>query len=163
MELIAAMAGITNAINLVKTMRQIEKDYDASTLKIQLADLSNALADAKMTLTEISLENYSLKNENERLKKSQSETQNLVEYDGFLFLKKEDGSLPKFPICPCCYEKEKYFTQLVPDGYAAKGKCPRCSENFEPIPSVTETGQFVERRPTSSVEIFRVRNHYDHF
>ena len=51
-EIIAGVGALSNAITIVKTLREADKAYDQASLRLQLADLLDKLADGKVALVE---------------------------------------------------------------------------------------------------------------
>ena len=140
MDFFAGISGINNAITIAKALKQIEKDYDAATLKAQVADLISALADAKMALTDASEENKRLASENERLLQAGSEVATLVEIESYRYRTNGTGQAIGYPACPACLDKEKRVVLLIQEGYAKDAKCPRCASKFYPVESFTQNG-----------------------
>ena len=52
MELGTALSAISNAMTLAKTLRGIEKDYDLASVRAQMAEIYDALADARIALAD---------------------------------------------------------------------------------------------------------------
>lgn len=52
MELGAALSAISNAMALAKTLRGIQQDYDIASIRAQMAEIYDALADARIALAE---------------------------------------------------------------------------------------------------------------
>lgn len=52
MDLIAGLSAAQQAIGIVKSLRDIERDLDSATYKAQMAELYSGLADVKMALTD---------------------------------------------------------------------------------------------------------------
>ncbi len=52
MDIISGIAAATQAMNLVKEIRSIDRSVDEATFKLKLAELTEALADTKIALSE---------------------------------------------------------------------------------------------------------------
>lgn len=51
MDIVGGLAAASQALGIAKALRGIEKDYDAATYRAQIAELIDALTDAKLALT----------------------------------------------------------------------------------------------------------------
>jgi hypothetical protein len=49
MDFVAAITSVTKAFEILKTMQDIDKNFDAASYKAKIAELSVALADARET------------------------------------------------------------------------------------------------------------------
>jgi|JI8StandDraft_2_1071088.scaffolds.fasta_scaffold113147_2 hypothetical protein len=52
MELGTALSAISNAMTLAKTLRGIQQDYDLASVRSQMAEIYDALADARIALAD---------------------------------------------------------------------------------------------------------------
>ena len=52
MDIAAAIAALGHASTIVKTLRSIDKNYDVATVKAQMVELYESLADVKMALSD---------------------------------------------------------------------------------------------------------------
>lgn len=52
MELGAALSALSNAMDLAKTLRGIQQDYDLALVRAQMAEIYDALADARIALAD---------------------------------------------------------------------------------------------------------------
>ncbi|MBU1271876.1 MAG: hypothetical protein KJ728_05995 [Alphaproteobacteria bacterium] len=126
MELAAALGSINAALTLAKAMRSIEKGYDAAVLKAQIADLMVAVSDAKIGLLEAQ-ESITVKDrEIKALELKLKANDELVEYDGHMYARGEDGKPKGAPFCDACLTKDG--TQIRPTNLMRQHwKCPRCN------------------------------------
>lgn len=58
MDFTLALATVSSTLEIVKKVRDIEKDFDAAVLKSQMAEVYGNLADVKMALTDAKQEIY---------------------------------------------------------------------------------------------------------
>lgn len=52
MELGAALAAISNAMTVAKALRGIQQDYDLASVRAQMAEIYDALAEARIALAD---------------------------------------------------------------------------------------------------------------
>jgi hypothetical protein len=52
MDVMAGLAAVSNALDIARTLRTIDKTYDLATVKAQMADIYMALGDAKIALSD---------------------------------------------------------------------------------------------------------------
>jgi polyhydroxyalkanoate synthesis regulator phasin len=99
MGVMTTLAVISQALEAVKKLRGIEKDFDIATYKLQVADLASSLAEAKKGLVDVKDEIAAKDAEIERLKKATEFQGTLVEHRGFQYdrdrLKEQMGGLEK--------------------------------------------------------------------
>lgn len=134
MDIVSGIGAVTSALGIAKTLRGIEKTYDEATYKAQVADLINALTDAKLAMAEAKEDLAGKDKEIERLKASFEQRGNL--YDGpgdYKFFTGDDGMPRGYPICPHCEAKEGRIVQLKQDNVIIQAKCPVCSNVFRPV------------------------------
>src|SRR5688572_28122120 len=81
-----------HALNVVKGLNQIDREFDKAELKMKVAELSGALATAQITLAEAQREAADKDAEIGRLKASFRAKQDLVEHHGNHYRKRPDGT-----------------------------------------------------------------------
>jgi len=153
MEIISGIGAINSAIGVIKSLNKIGKDYDAASLKIQLADVLSALADIKIAHTEMIEENSDLKKEISRLIEFKNELSISASIDGYSFHFDEKGEPSQFPLCPSCLVKSGRAVQIFPQNTYHDGKCPMCDSIFSGLPYHTQDGQFVSGKFKSYVTV----------
>lgn len=125
----AAIGSINAALTIAKAMRQIEKDYDAAVLKAQIVDLMGAVTDAKGELIEAEEQLRAKDAEIKRLTESLNAKADMIEVDGFMHAKGEDGKPKGRPFCPACLAADG--TQIRPAKSVNNfSTCPRCKANY---------------------------------
>lgn len=112
-------------------MRGIDKAVDAAEFKLKIADLTGALSDIKLALTEAREELASKEAEINALKKQFHRSSEMVEKKGFKYNKGEDGKPRGKPYCPVCEQRSGQFYHLA--RIAGKDICPNCKALFEMI------------------------------
>src|SRR5918911_744301 len=100
MDLMAALAGITHALNIVKFVREEEGALGGAELKTKMADLTEALADAKLALVEARETIEQRDKEIERLRATFQRRDETVERAGYRYRKNESGEPIGLPFCP---------------------------------------------------------------
>lgn len=125
MTIAAALGSLNAALTIAKALRQIEKGYDAAVLKGQIVDLMGAVADAKSELLEAEEQLREKDAEIRRLLEAMKTKAELIEVNGFMHAKGEDGKPKGLPFCPNCMAKDG--TQIRPAKLLHQHyKCPRC-------------------------------------
>jgi hypothetical protein len=109
---------INSAMDAAKKAVGIAKDLNNIELKQQLSEVYSSVPDLKIRLTELQIENDSLKN--------QLETKAKISFDdssGFYFV---EGL--KSPLCPACYQgREHLVVHFGPPISGDSGSYYRCS------------------------------------
>ncbi len=93
------VSSISTAITIAKKLKEISSNIQDAEFKNLLADLSLELADTKLRLSEIVVENSALKEEISKLKHSKGLGTELEFKDSLYYTKDGDG-----PFCPGCYD-----------------------------------------------------------
>jgi len=138
-----AFATASQAIKLVNDLRSIDKEVGQAELKLKIADLTTALADLKMTLTEASSDAVEKDAEIARLKKMQHRlTDETVEMYGYRYRKRKDGKGPAAgnPFCDVCYQKDGLLieTACVPGKGIMAVQCPNCKATYGGLRTYTD-------------------------
>jgi hypothetical protein len=133
MDFITAIASVTKGLEVLKVMRDIDKNFDAASYKGQIAELTAALADAKRDLVDAWDEVASREKEIERLKAAfRLRGENTVVARGLRFEKSSDSSPVGMPYCKRCETMDGILIQLASirgkEGY--KAVCPQCKADF---------------------------------
>lgn len=131
MDVAGTLSAITAAIGLAKELKDVDHQLDKADLKLKVAELTSALAEAKMGLVDVA-DQLRAKDEHiialrERL---QFKADKLIDRGSFRYF--SDGGDPVGPpVCPVC-EAKGLFLKLAQDrstnGYPYK--CPNCKANY---------------------------------
>jgi hypothetical protein len=120
-----------NAVKVVRDLNQIDREYDKAELKLKIAELSGALANAQMTLSEAQQELNGKDAEIAKLRKVFEEKQTLVEYNGFHYRKRADGSPQGTPYCRRCLQEGKLFLTSIVMKTGRPMACPECKAEYQ--------------------------------
>lgn len=125
MDIAAALSSLNAALNIAKTLRSIEKGYDAALLKSQIVDLMGAVSEAKMGLLDAQETIAAKDREIRALEDKLTSKAELVEFDGHQYAKGEDGKPKGAPFCDACLVKDG--VQIRPSNLLDEHwQCPRC-------------------------------------
>jgi hypothetical protein len=134
MDVISGISAATQAIGIAKTLRSIEKNYDQATYMAQIADLINALTDAKLALSDAKDGLAERDKEIDRLRASFEVKATLVEGDGgYNYLPDSNAKAIGYPVCPKCEQLHGRIIQIKEHEYSGKARCPVCSEIYVPV------------------------------
>lgn len=141
MDIAAAIGAVSQGIGVAKALRTIDKAYDEATYRAQIADLMNALSDAKLALINAK-ETLSAKDEEiARLEAAFEQHAALVKGDGDYDYYGDEGGRPKgFPVCPKCHNVDRKLVQLKQDGTYNSAKCPVCATAYKPVTNYLADG-----------------------
>lgn len=132
MDFPTALTSLSQAIAIAKTLADINKDFDASTFKIQIADLTSRLADAKIALVEAQDEARDKDSEIGRLRSQFQVRAQLIEERGHKFRANEEGHATGFAVCPRCEGIDGRLVFLVRGvGEGLTSTCPECRRVFD--------------------------------
>jgi hypothetical protein len=134
MDLMTAIAAVTQGLQAVKTLRDIEKEVDSATYKLEVANLADALATAKIGLLDAQQEILGKDREIERLKKAVEFQGELVEHRGHHYERGADGLPLGAPFCPVCIADDlKHIRLTRGEGMHGNADCPRCESHFKHV------------------------------
>jgi hypothetical protein len=134
MDIAAAIAMVTQGLGIARTLRTIEKNFDEATYKAQIAEVIEALTDAKLALADAKENMAERDKEIERLKANFQLRANLVSDRGdYKYIANDAGQPLGYPICPKCEVLDGRIVQLKQDGGMIHGRCPACSTKFSPV------------------------------
>lgn len=131
-DLMNAVAAAGQALGIIKDLREIDKEVDVAGYKARLAELTAALADMKMGLTDASTQLHEKDAEIERVIRDASKKAELVEVHGYSYEKNAQGQPEGWPFCPVCLEDEIRFYRLVKVQERVRGSCycPKCKAEY---------------------------------
>jgi predicted nuclease with TOPRIM domain len=128
----AGIQSVKTALDITKELRNIDSSFKDAEVKLKIAQLIEALSEAKIQLTEAREENHDLKAKIKELE-DQINKQDEVEFsDGFYFLKEPTAGMAKGPFCAKCYSDEGKLILVteLPDDFQDFGryKWPKCGD-----------------------------------
>lgn len=127
MDLISGIAAASQAISLVKDLRELEGDYNEAQLKAKLSEIYSSLADVKMALADAQVANSELSQQIEKLEKAMRRKADLIEVRDLQYEKNDAGEAVGRPFCSVCLE-EGIFMKVTQDSDRSRDdcRCPRC-------------------------------------
>lgn len=138
-----AFSTASQAMKLVNELRAIDKEVSQAELKLKIAELTGALADLKITLTDARDEASERDAEIARLKKLQRRVEDdTVELYGYRYRKRKDGKGGGAgnPFCDVCFQKDGMLIETAT--IAGKGiqalQCPNCKGRFDGLRTYTD-------------------------
>jgi hypothetical protein len=128
------ITSVTAALKAAKAWRDVEKAFEAAGFRAQLADVIDALTDAKLALAEAKEQQSAKDAEIIRLKQTIDDRHSLVNGDGgYKYAVGDNGVAMGFPVCPKCDQIDGRLIHLVQDGDVKQAKCPACATVFNPV------------------------------
>jgi hypothetical protein len=147
MDISAGIASLKTAIDIVKTLNEINKSYDEANYKANIIDLIEKLSDAKLALIEAKEKIFDKEKEISSIKNFSIQHKALVDGGhGYRYQANENGSPIGFPMCPKCEQLDSRLIQLVQHGKWYGAKCPACASEFNPVSCYLSTGGTVHDR-----------------
>jgi hypothetical protein len=133
MDFVTAITSVTKGFEILKTMQDIDKNFDAASYKAKIAELFVALADAKRDLVDARDEVAAKENEIERLKQTfRRRAEATVVVRGRRYEVRPDGKPMGMPYCDRCETVDGILIRLVrvtgEHNYTAV--CPQCKTDF---------------------------------
>lgn len=131
MDIAGSISAVTAALGLVKELRMIDAQFDKAELKLKIADLTEALSEAKLGLVDVAQQLQDKDREIAGLQKRvRYRTENLIDIDGFRYELK-DGQPFSTPFCPVC-EHKGLMLKITRDQNTPGHpyKCPSCRADY---------------------------------
>jgi hypothetical protein len=131
MDIMSAIAAGTKALEALKAVQDINKQYDAATWKAKVAELMSDIADMKVTLIDASDQIRQLESEKKELTAKVSFKAEKTKYEnGLLYEVFEDGTIAEFPFCQNCMTNGKYV-RIVRAPIGGGSHCPGCKAHYD--------------------------------
>ena len=131
--IVEGLTAVTTALNVVKTLRDIDRGVQEADFKLQIATVTELLADAKLALVDAQDEIKSKDAELERLRSSlRFRAEETIEAGGFTY-RKVDGKPVGRAYCSVCLDEGRFHTVhsiLTKAGHSVQ--CPKCKAEFGP-------------------------------
>lgn len=132
MDFMGVLAAAGQAVGILKSLRDLDKGFDAAEYKGKVAEVTSTVADLRLALVEASETIRAKEQEIERLSTAMARRPQLVEREGYLYSKRKDGGPAGLPFCPVCIEDKARYYQLT--GIAGESRdscsCPKCKARY---------------------------------
>lgn len=143
MDIAAIIATVSAAIGFARELNNVEVQVDQAVLKLKIAELTGALADAKLGLVDIADELRAKDAEITRLAALKVDLSNKIIKDGFYMDTFEDGSPKGAPYCTYCVERKAGLFRLHHMNKEGRPSgCPHCKTEYRHAPHYS-----YEKRP----------------
>jgi hypothetical protein len=131
MDIISAISAGTRALEALKAVQDINKQYDAATWKARVAELMSDVADMKLALIDANDRIRKLNTEKKELSERISFKAEKTKYEnGLLYEVFEDGTIAEFPFCQNCMTEGKYV-RIVRAPIGGASHCPGCKAHYD--------------------------------
>jgi hypothetical protein len=131
MDPMTTLATLGKSLEVLKTMRDIDKNFDAATYKAKIAELMSDIADAKIALIDAKDQIDALKKSEATLKVAFQRREDCVRDNDFLFERDDIGNPKGMPFCSRCEQADGFLMKLANDAGARDNAfCPRCTTKY---------------------------------
>lgn len=124
-----ALTSLKTATEIAQIFKVSDDTFAKAELKMKVAELMTALADAKIALSELKENLYEKDQEIKKLKALADKEPEMVFENGIYRHKNDDGKL-EGGYCPRCFDDEKKAIRLRDYGNGFF-RCPKCDKTFE--------------------------------
>lgn len=154
MDIASGIVAVTQGLSVAKALRGIEKSYDEATYKAKVAEVIEALTDAKLALAEAKDSMAERDKEIERLKAAFEAKAALAAGEGGYSYITDDGGEPiGYPVCPKCEQINGRVMQTKEHEHSGKSRCPACGDVFTPVVCYLPKGSgYVTKQDKESAE-----------
>lgn len=135
MDVAALLSTISAAIGFARELSSVDVQVDQASLKLKIAELTGALADAKLGLIDVAEAMRALQAEVDRLSAFTVELAGKQFTQGFYFDRHENGEPRGTPFCPYCIDRKVgmyHLRQLDKPG--RPWGCPHCKNEYRHAP-----------------------------
>lgn len=137
MDISAGLAAVAQGLGIAKTLRDVEKTFDEVTLKARIAEVIDALTDAKLSLAEAKEMIADRDKEIARLKLSTNEKLSTSKGpDNYSYFVNDEKRPIGFPLCPKCEQIDVRLVELKQHGHIDTAQCPICDRVFSPVKAI---------------------------
>jgi hypothetical protein len=134
MDFMTIIATATKSLEMVKALKDIDKQIGEAELKARAADLLSNLADLKVALVEAKEEAALKDSEIAKLKKAFQLRNDGVRHNSFLYDKGSDGQPVGQPYCTRCEQIDGVMIKLTyDDGMRGNAICPQCKAKYRHV------------------------------
>ena len=123
-DIAVAVGSVKSAITIAKLLKNSADSFNKAEIKLQLAELINSLADAKMQIAEIQEALIESDKEKKELVSKLNLKENLI-YEKPYYFKKIDEQEKDGPFCQLCYDKDSKLIRLQDLG-EGQWNCQSC-------------------------------------
>jgi hypothetical protein len=127
----AFLTSIKNATDIAKVLRTLDASVAQADLKFKIAELVEALADAKISAAELQGLLEEKDKEIARLTEALALTAEVVKGGDAYFKKTADGKPSGEPFCVHCWENKKHLYHLVRGARSNRMVCPTCKSDYD--------------------------------
>jgi len=131
-EIVSALSGIKTAMDIGKGILAAGSSLDHAQLKLELADMMGALADARVAVVEAQETTSALQLEVKRLDEALEIKQKVVKDGSAYFDIGADGKSTGGGYCMRCWEVDKKLRHLAHPSFSSKpSSCPACKTEYD--------------------------------
>lgn len=128
MDIVSGIAAASQALELVKKLREIDTDMKAAEVKLQMTDLYVKLADVRIALADAQSEIREKDAEIARLKEVNDGKLKTFTHNGYKFGIDETGNPLTRAFCPNCLSSGHQM--LISRGVGGHDICPKCKGTY---------------------------------
>ncbi len=121
------LSSVKTATEIAKLLKDSDLSLEKAEMKLKLADMISALADAKIELSKVQEDIFEKDKKIKELEQA-SEVKKNIHYDGTFYWLKDDDKKDG-PFCSQCYDNQRKLIRLQ-DHRNGLWTCPTCNNHF---------------------------------
>lgn len=126
-----ALLSLKTASGIAKGLVAASTSVERAELKLKVAEIAEALADARSAVLDVQEENIALRARVAALEGSQADRSRLTKRDGvYYFASSDDAATEEGPFCPRCFEVKQLRMPVttLSSSFVGMGRyrCPEC-------------------------------------
>jgi hypothetical protein len=136
MDIIAGLQAATQAIDIAKALRNVERSYETVELKSQIVDLMDKLLDVKSALQDAWVASDAQQARIDKLEQAAKRREETIIFEGFRMLASADhpGKPQGYPFCTRCDEVDGLLISTVSAPRGPGAICPECKAVYVHAP-----------------------------
>ena len=146
MDMFAAIGALKGASEIVKQIMTADRALDQAALKLRMAEVLEAVAEARSALIDVKQELADRDDEIAKLKATFAQAAELKKLDGgYSYVIGDNGQPLGAPICPKCHV-DGAIMQMVQAGDPDRAQCPKCQQAYTPVDIYLSSGETVKQK-----------------
>jgi molybdenum cofactor biosynthesis enzyme MoaA len=131
-DLAAGLASVSQAISIARTIRDVERSFDAVALKTQIVDLMDKLQDVRSALQDARDELEAKESEISQIRQTLERRHETVEQEGYRYTSDPDDPAKPVgpPFCARCEAVDGRLILCTQSERGMRATCPQCKAVF---------------------------------
>lgn len=131
LDIAAALSTAGQAVGLIKELNKVNQEFDKADLKLKIAELAGKIAELQLALIEAREALTEKDHDIAALRQSLQLLPELVEHDGLLYKKGNQGKPDGHPYCTRCHNVDGRLLRTVRGRNVFTSVCTQCKHEYQ--------------------------------